>query len=317
MMEVIYLQHPIEPETLKTRPSVMALGYFDGVHNGHRQVIQTAVQTAQKRELDVAVMTFDPHPKEVLRVEEPMSYITPLPDKIERIRQLDVNTLYVIRFTLDFAKLTPQQYVDDYLIGLNVQHVVAGFDFTYGSLGKGTMETLPFHSRQQFSQTTVGKCKVGETKVSSSKIRQLLAEGDVENVRQFLGVFYQLTGVVVDGEKRGRTIGFPTANIQPSDRYIIPKTGVYAVEVELEGSVYEGVCNIGYKPTFHNKKPDTPSIEIHIFLFDSDIYGKKVRVVWLKRLREERKFSGVEELISQITKDKQKAIELFESKKSR
>ncbi|WP_088105135.1 bifunctional riboflavin kinase/FAD synthetase [Halalkalibacter urbisdiaboli] len=316
-MDIIYLQHPIEASTLKKRKSVMALGYFDGVHNGHKQVIQTASQKAKDLGVDLAVMTFDPHPKEVLRQHtEPLRFITPLSDKIERINKLDVDTLYVVRFTEEFAKLTPQEFVDDYLIGLDVKHVVAGFDFTYGALGKGTMETLPFHARNQFSQTTVAKFKEGDKKVSSTEIRSLLNEGRVEDVSLFLGNDYSVRGVVVHGEKRGRTIGFPTANIELSERYIIPKIGVYAVEMKIRGKLYQGVCNIGYKPTFHNERAELPNIEVHLFSFYETIYGEEVEVIWKKRIRAERKFSGIDELITQIKLDREKAVDFFSTIKN-
>lgn len=313
-MDTIYLHHPIEAKTLKHRPTVMALGYFDGVHTGHQKVMITAKKIATKLGTTVSVMTFHPHPKEILRKpKREMRYITPLPDKMKKIEKLGIDTLYVVHFSPSFAELTPQQFVDDYLIGLSAVHVVAGFDFTYGALGKGTMETLPFHARERLDSTIVEKFEENDEKVSSTKIRELLAEGKVDKVSSYLGGVYSLKGTVVDGEKRGRTIGFPTANIQPSDRYLIPKAGVYAVKVRVNEATYQGVCNVGFKPTFHQKKEIEPTIEVHLFSFDQTIYGAEVEVEWYKHLRDEQRFAGVEQLIEQISHDKHQALAFFSS----
>ncbi len=230
----------------------MALGYFDGVHLGHQKVIQTAKQIADQYGYKSAVMTFHPHPSVVLgRSQQHVRFITPLKEKEKQIAKLGVDYLYVVEFTPEFAYLLPQQFVDEYIIGLGVKHVVAGFDFTYGRLGKGTMETLPFHSREQFTQTVIPKQTFGEEKISSTYIRQRLAEGDVEQLPHLLGRWYEVTGTVIHGDKRGRTIGFPTANVALDDDYMIPRIGVYAVTVTIDDNTWTGVCNVGYKPTFH------------------------------------------------------------------
>ncbi|WP_332690316.1 bifunctional riboflavin kinase/FAD synthetase [Halalkalibacter lacteus] len=312
-MDTIYLKHPIDGRTLNRNRTVMALGYFDGVHIGHQTVIKKAKEIAASIGASTSVMTFHPHPKEVLRKTK-MNYITPLSDKITKIERLGVDTLYVVKFTPSFASLTPQQFVDDYLIGLHVVHAVAGFDFTYGSLGKGTMETLPFHARNRLDSTIVEKYEENNEKVSSSKIRQLLEVGDVLHVSELLGETYSLKGIVIDGEKRGRTIGFPTANVKPIERYIIPRTGVYAVKLTINNEQYDGVCNVGYKPTFHDELETAPSIEVHLFHFNQDIYGLEVEVYWYWRIRSEQKFSSVDDLIKQITLDKEEAITFLTSK---
>ncbi|MDT8858981.1 bifunctional riboflavin kinase/FAD synthetase [Alkalihalobacillus sp. MEB130] len=313
-METIYLNHPIDEQTLHQKKSVMALGYFDGVHIGHQAVIKQAIKIAKDLGVSTSVMTFHPHPKEVLRKTE-MNYITPLPDKIKKIEKLGIDTLYVVNFTTSFASLTPQQFVDHYLIGLQVVHAVAGFDFTYGALGKGTMETLPFHARNRLDSTVVRKHVAGDDeKVSSTKIRQLLDNGDVASVTELLGEEYKIRGTVVNGEKRGRTIGFPTANVEPIERYIIPRTGVYAVRLTVDKEQYNGVCNIGFKPTFHNEQESTPTIEVHLFSFDKDIYGLDVEIQWHSRIRSEKKFAGFEQLVEQIKRDKEAAESLLNSK---
>jgi len=292
----------------------LALGYFDGVHKGHQKVILKAKEIAENTGMKSAVMTFHPHPLVVLRKQQEIEYLTPLEEKIKLIEQLGVDILFVVEFTKEFASLLPQQFVDEFIINLNVKHVVAGFDFTYGHLGKGTMETMPFHSREQFLHTTVEKLTDHDRKVSSSLIREVIRSGDVAYADTLLGRPHFVTGTVIHGDKRGRTIGFPTANIDVEDNYLLPPTGVYAVSILIDGQVYEGVCNIGYKPTFKDEKALKPSIEVHIFDFHNEIYGKKVSVSWYKRLRSEQKFHNIEELIEQISKDKAAAEEFFEKK---
>lgn len=309
-MNIIYLKHPLN--VIKDfSPTVLALGYFDGVHLGHQKVIQTALNIAKEKGVTTSVMTFHPHPREVLqRLKEPMNYLTPLKDKLKKLEALGVDTVFVVEFTLSFAKLTPQQFVDQYLIGLNAIHIVAGFDYTYGTLGKGTMETLPFHSRGKFETTVVKKLEKEEEKVSSTKIRELLATGTVEEIPKYLGECYSIKGVVVDGDKRGRTIGFPTANVKLSERYYIPALGVYAVKMLVNGKWYEGVCNLGKRPTFHNENVE-PTIEVHLFSFHESIYGEEVEVKWVKHIRDEQKFKSVDDLIAQINRDKEQARAIF------
>jgi riboflavin kinase/FMN adenylyltransferase len=313
-VEVIYLDYPHHLQGEEIPPIVMALGFFDGVHLGHQKVITEAKKEAEKKGIKSAVMSFDPHPSVILgRSVKHVKYITPMQDKIELIRHLDVDYCFIVRFTEEFANLFPQEFVDQYLIDLNVKHVVAGFDYTYGRMGKGTMETLPFHSRQKFTFSVIDKLQLYGTKISSTLIRSFIHEGEMEKLPLLLGRFYCTSGTVIHGEKRGRTIGFPTANVDVLDDYHLPPTGVYAVRlwIESEKRVYNGVCNVGYKPTFHKEKADKPSIEVFIFDFNQEIYGQTVTIEWHNRLRSEKKFSGVDELIAQIGHDKKNAEEYF------
>jgi riboflavin kinase / FMN adenylyltransferase len=311
-MKTFFISHPHQMKKIEFPPTVMALGYFDGVHLGHQQVIKTAKRIAEEKGYKSAVMTFDPHPSVVLgRKEKHVHFITPLKVKERLIAEMGIDFLYVVEFTPEFADLLPQQFVDQYIIEFHVKHVVAGFDFTYGRLGKGTMETLPFHSRGQFSQTVVPKLSFQEEKVSSTYIRQLLKNGEVEKLPNLLGRFYEIKGIVINGEKRGRTIGFPTANIDPVDDYLLPALGVYAVKIKIGGHTYEGVCNVGYKPTFHENYEGRPNIEVHIFNFTKEIYGETVVIEWHKRLRNEKKFSRIDELVAQIERDKEESQNYF------
>jgi len=312
-VEVIKLNHPHSYKKEEFSPQVMALGYFDGVHLGHQKVIKEAMKTATDKGMKSAVMTFDPHPSVVLgRSVQHVEYITPIEEKIRVIEKLGVDCLYIIHFTPQFANLLPQEFIDGYIIQLNVKHVVAGFDYTYGKMGKGTMETIQFHSRGLFGYTVVPKLSVEGEKVSSTLIRTQLREGKMDAIPMLLGRHYTTSGIVAHGEKRGRTIGFPTANIDVSEEYILPSTGVYAVQIHVAGSWHQGVCNVGYKPTFHSEQAPKPTIEVHIFDFNQDVYGKVAIVEWHKKIREEQKFPGIDALVAQIDQDKQSALEYFE-----
>jgi riboflavin kinase / FMN adenylyltransferase len=310
-VETYYITKPDDYIGEKNTPIVLALGFFDGVHLGHQKVINSAISIAKDQGAKAAVMTFHPHPTVVLRQDNHVSYITPLKEKLERISDLGVEICFVIKFEEDFAKLTPQQFVDKYIIAYQTIHVVAGFDFSYGALGRGTMETLPFHSRGTFSQSVIGKVEKEAVKISSTLIRQLIAQGNVATIPEYLGRHYSVCGTVVHGEKRGRTIGFPTANVKLDNHYICPENGVYSVKIKVLDQVYEGVCNIGHKPTFHNDYET--SIEVHIFNFASDIYGEKITIEWHKRIRTEKKFSSVDDLVRQIKEDKTVALTYFEN----
>jgi riboflavin kinase / FMN adenylyltransferase len=311
-MEVIYLEHPHQLSNMP--PLSCALGFFDGVHLGHQKVILEAKKQAQLLGIKSAVMTFFPHPSVVLgKNVQHIQYISPLKDKEKLISNLGIDYLIIIHFTLEFAHLLPQQFVDQYIIGLNVKHVVAGFDYSYGKFGKGTMETLPFHSRNQFSYTVIEKLTNKGEKISSTLVRSYINEGKVDLLDSLLGRYYQTGGVVIHGDKRGRTIGFPTANIDVIADYLVPPLGVYAVRIQVKQKWYEGVCNVGYKPTFKFEKSAKPSIEVHILDFDEDIYGQTVQIEWHKYIRKEQKFNGINELINQIQNDKETAIQYFQN----
>lgn len=315
-VKLIHLTHPHDLNKLELPPTVMALGYFDGIHLGHQRVIQTAKKIADERGWKSAVMTFHPHPSVVLgKKEAHVAYITPPSLKEKVIADLGIDLLYVVKFDESFAGLLPQQFVDEYVIGLNVKHVVAGFDYSYGRLGKGTMETLPFHARGEFTQTVIEKVEFQEEKVSSTALRKFIRNGEMEQIPSILGRPYTVEGKVVHGDKRGRQIGFPTANVALNGDYLLPPVGVYAVRLKVHDNWHDGVCNIGYKPTFKENERQL-SIEVHVFQFSEDIYDQTVTVEWHMRIREEKKFNGIDELVAQIAEDKNTAQEYFKTEKN-
>jgi len=313
-MKTIHLSYPhhLSDSTI-SGPYSLAIGFFDGVHLGHKEVIGKAKEIAKAEGLKLAVMTFDPHPSIVLgQRNEKVFYITPLDQKLELLESMGVETTFIVRFTSDFAQLTPETFVDTFIRQLNVIHVTAGFDFTFGAFGKGDMEVMKDLANGDFQVSVVKKKSDSHEKISSTRIRQALKAGDMERVHELLGRPFQIPGVVVHGDKRGRQIGFPTANIQAKEGSYIPATGVYSVRMLVQEEWVDGVCNVGYKPTFKNPDEKKLTIEVHLFNFDKNIYGEEVFVDWYHHIRDERKFDGIESLKAQIDKDKQTSISFLQ-----
>nr|WP_216671476.1 bifunctional riboflavin kinase/FAD synthetase [Saccharibacillus qingshengii] len=284
----------------------MAIGQFDGLHLGHVSVIRRALELGRSLGLPVAVLTFHPHPKDVMGKGDYEGYLTPLPDKERILEQLGVDYLYVGEFTPEFSKVTPSDFVNRVLMPLEVETAVVGFDFRFGFQGAGTSEKIAPLSGGKISVETVAPFLLEGEKVGSSGIRAALKAGDAEKAAHWLGRPYRVRGTVVGGDKRGRTIGFPTANVDPSGHYVLPAKGVYAVRLGLGSEVLDGVMNVGVKPTFtdgHIK----PTFETHLFDFDRSIYGEEVWIDLVRFIRSERKFAGIEELVAQIAKDADEA----------
>ncbi|WP_210238477.1 bifunctional riboflavin kinase/FAD synthetase [Aquibacillus sediminis] len=305
-METIRLSYPHQLPKDQIPASVAAIGFFDGIHQGHRQVIQTAMNKAKELNVKSSVITFSPHPSVVLKQENKhVNYITPLVEKQEILRALGVERLYVITFNETLSQVAPAQFIDHFILDLNIKHLVAGFDFTYGHKGKGSMETIADHAKGRFQYTVIEKQTNNGQKISSTIIREYMENGQVDKVTELLGRALTVRGVVNEGDKRGRTIGYPTANIRPSANYLLPKVGVYAVVVKFDGKTYPGMANLGYKPTFH-ENVEKPSIEVHIFDYKGDLYGQELIIEWKKFIREEKKFNGIEELVTQLKEDETK-----------
>jgi len=310
-MKTIQLSYPL-PDSLKAEPCSLALGYFDGVHLGHRRVIQKAIDIAKIKGWQSAVLTFHPHPREVLGQTGYTRYLTPLEDKLEQLERMGVDVVYVMNFDISFSSVYPEDFITECLLPLQVKHIVVGFDYTFGYRGMGTAHTLQELSEDRYQVDIIGPVnRLGE-KVSSTIIREYLHHGDVEQARHFLGRPYRVRGKVVHGDKRGRTIGFPTANVAVDKPYLIGKNGVYGVRFFVKDKWYYGVMNIGIKPTFELEKKEK-SLEVHLFDFSGEIYGEDVRIEFLFFIRDEQKFSGVDALITQIQKDVQFAKEKFSS----
>lgn len=310
---MITLTYPLTEDIITdyARPQVLAIGQFDGLHLGHASVIQSAVRLAAQVGLPASVMTFHPHPKEVMKKGDYEGYLTPPEEKEEILREMGVDYLYIVEFNDAFSRVSPQNFVNGMLLPLGTTTAVVGFDFRFGYRGEGHAGMLRELSENTMDVHTVPPFLIEGEKVSSSGIRKALQEGDVSLTNSWLGRPYTLKGTVMHGEKRGRKIGFPTANVEPSEHYVLPAKGVYAVRANHNGTWHQGVMNVGVKPTFHDNVLH-PTLEIHLLDYSGDLYGDILLVQLIHFIREERKFNGIDELVSQITKDAMTARELLQ-----
>lgn len=302
-MKVIEIHHPYKKNQIPTEEIVLVLGFFDGVHRGHQEVIKKGRELADEKGLKLAVMTFNQHPSIVLRKIDPntMTYLTTIEQKAKHMETLAVDLLYVIEFTSAFASLTPTEFVEEYMLGLHAKVVVAGFDYTYGPRDVATMANLPNYTQDRLEIVTVPKQTTADVKISSTAIRELMEAGEMEKVAEFLGYPYTMEGTVVHGDARGRTLGFPTANIRVPGMSRMPRTGVYAVKILVAGVWHNGMAQIGRNITFEANRDVT--VEVNILNFNQDIYGEQVAVEWHHYLRDEIKFDGIEGLIAQLKQD--------------
>ncbi|MGF3066143.1 riboflavin biosynthesis protein RibF [Facklamia sp. P12934] len=302
-MQTIYLAHPYDQEQLYDQPVVLALGFFDGVHLGHQEVIKKGRELADHYQVPLAVLTFNHTPRLVYQQIHPNHYfyLSDNPRKIELMEVNGVDILYIAEFTSAMGAQSPQEFVDNYMVNLNAVHVVAGFDYTYGLKEIANMQTLVDHSQGRFKISEIPKKTIGDHKISSSEIQYQLSNGNIDLANQELGYIYETRGLVINGLKRGRKLGFPTANVAMDYGQLTPGIGVYIVEICVQGQWYMGMASIGYNITFDDVKE--LSIEVYILDFDRMIYGEKVRIKWHHYLRGEIKFDGIEGLINQLEKD--------------
>lgn len=288
---------------------VIGLGNFDGVHLGHRTILRGVVEDARSRGGTALAMTFHPHPLTVLRPQRPVALILSLREKLCRIAALGIDGVILQRFGLDFARQAPERFVRHGLLDtVGVEKVFVGHNFSFGRNRAGNAALLADLAKAWgFEAEVIGQVAVGGREVSSTEVRTLLQAGRVGEVAALLGQPYALGGRVVEGFRRGRKIGFPTANLLPRGMVLLPN-GVYAVRVEVGETEYDAVANVGVNPTFGN---DRRTVESHIFDFSADLYGQRIRVSFVERLREERKFPSVDDLVRQIRADADHARRLL------
>lgn len=310
-MKIVPIRHPYRQEDIINEEVVMVLGFFDGVHRGHQKVIETGRKIADERGLKLAVMTFNQHPSIVFQkvLPENMKYLNSLDQKERLMEKNSVDILYVVDFTSAFAQLTPQEFVDQYLVGLHSKVAVSGFDYTYGQKNIANVELLPKYARNRFDVVTVEKEDCGGYKISSSRIREEMEKGNMAEVTKLLGYVYEIEGTVVHGDARGRLLGFPTANIKIKSTVRLPRVGVYAVEIEVGDKWYVAMGSIGHNDTFGDGRALT--VEVYILNFHENIYGEQVRVRWNHYLRDQVKFNHVEKLITQLKQDEVDTAKYF------
>lgn len=306
-MEIITIENDRLPEN--ERKIVLVLGFFDGVHIGHQAVIKQAKDYAVTHQCQLAVLSFDEHASVVLTGKK-MKYITPLAEKNVVLEQLGVDIFYVVPFTQAIAVMPHQQFVEKYLLPLNLQAIFVGFDYQYGFKAQGNIATLKRSAMNQFEVKVIEKQTTKGLKVSSTNIRRYVKQGEMQKVAHMLGRPYVISGLVIHGDARGRTIGYPTANILTLPNQLLCKEGVYVVNIEIDGVKYNGMASIGRNKTFEKNRPI--SVEVHILDFDGDIYDKYVRIEWLKYLRSEVKFSSIDKLVEQLHLDKKNTQQYFQ-----
>lgn len=298
----------------KAKRPVVTIGTFDGVHLGHHKVLDTLKNIARQTGGESVVFTFYPHPRQVLTPEEHnLRLLTTLDEKVERFRMAGIDHLIVYPFTKAFATLSYAEFVRQVLVGqIHTSSLVVGYDHRFGKNREGGFEYLQGCGRKYgFHVIKLDVLLMDEVNISSTRIRNYLESGDIRIANEYLGYRYELHGRVIEGRQLGRTIGFPTANIESSDvNKLIPGYGVYAVDTVIDGALYQGMLNIGTRPTF-NQNADQRSIEVHLFDFSDTLYGREVTIIFHDKIRNEQKFPDKEALIKQLHKDRSAALKLL------
>jgi riboflavin kinase / FMN adenylyltransferase len=301
-------------ENLNMVAPVATLGIFDGVHLGHRALLNRLIQKAKEEKSESVVITFSPHPRLVLEQNNKnLSFLTTIEEKMILLENTGVDHLILIKFTTEFSNIPACDFLKDILAGqIGVKYLVIGYDHHFGRRGEGNFNTIKQCAKDlDFKVEQVEGYRTEDIVISSSLIRGALLRGDVEKANSWLGYSYSVSGQIIEGRKLGRKIGFPTANIKPhSEHKLVPANGVYAVEVQLGNRVMPGMLSIGSNPTV-NEDVTLRSIEVNILDFDENIYGKNITVIFRKRLRSEKKFGSLDELVKQMELDKQDTLRLL------
>ncbi|MGY3742144.1 riboflavin biosynthesis protein RibF [Leuconostoc inhae] len=314
MIKIIKLHYPILKKILPDpKPQVIAMGFFDGVHLGHRAVIKRAKREADKQGVPLAILTYDPQPIVVFKMlAQPLRYLTTMNQKAALLSELGVNIMYVMQFTSQLAKLEPQEFVNQVIMRLNPVTVVGGFDHVYGGDANiADMAHLPQYAKKRFNVVSVSEMDDNNQKIGSSSIRKALELGNMSLVNRQLGRVHQTTGLVIHGEARGRELGFPTVNIKTPELEWLPAVGIYAVKIMIADDWHLGMASIGRNITFGDARPIT--VEINILDFNQKVYGENVTVNWYNYLRGEVKFTSVPELIKQLKKDEIATRQYFDT----
>ena len=286
------------------RNPVLTIGTFDGVHKGHQAILRDVVHQAAAIDGESILITFEPHPRKLIYPEQSLQLLTTLDEKIKLIEATGIRHIVVTPFNADFASLTADEYIRDFLVKkFQPQNIVIGYDHRFGHDRTGNLDLLQSLSAQYgFIVNEIPAQKIDEAAVSSTKIRKALHNGDVNGAQAMLGRAYTLSGTVVTGAQIGRKLGFPTANVQPTDAdQLIPANGVYAVLAKVNGTQYKAMLNIGIRPTVTTELK--LYIEAHLFDFAEDIYGKELELSFVARLRDEQKFPSLEALREQLGRD--------------
>lgn len=296
-----------------SEPIVACIGYFDGFHVGHMALVEQVKQEAKKHKAKTAMISFHPDPWSVIKKSTHITHLTTLSDRIELAAEAGIDYWIIIQFTKELSQLSPQEFLNKMLCKLPLITLVAGFDFRFGYLGEGDVSYLQ-KNNDCFNTIVVDQVSDDQNKISSTRISGEIINGNVDKARELLGRAYSIRGIVVHGNKRGREIGFPTANLDFPMEYLPPKQGVYVGAVLLKNKLYEAMINVGHNPTFNSK--NNLSIEAYILDFHQDIYDQEIRVLFYKRIRDELKFDSIQQLIDQMNEDYFTTRTFFENNKN-
>jgi len=294
-------------------PSIITIGTFDGVHIGHKKIINQLTSTSSKEQLTSILLSFFPHPKMVLQNDRELKLINTITEKEELLNNLDLDYLIIKEFTKEFSRLSALEFVRDILVNkLNVKHIIIGYDHHFGRNRTANIEQLKeFGLLYDFKVTEILVQDINDIAISSTKIRKALINGEIQLANKFLGYDYFFNGNIVHGNSIGKTISFPTANIEVHESYkLVPKNGVYIVKTIIDKKLIFGMMNIGVNPTFDGTKQ---SIEIHFLNFNKNIYNQNLTIYMISRIRDEKKFNSVEDLKTQLELDKVSTLSYIES----
>ena len=288
-------------------PKVLSLGMFDGVHFGHISIINLLKSVAQENNLETAILTFWPHPRKVFNPNDEIKLLNTLNEKLNLLENANLDVVFLKSFDENFRNLTGEEFVRQILVQkLNVKHIIIGHDHVFGKNKSGNFELLQKLSKElDFVVQQLDAVKEGEFNISSTKIRNCLANGNIIGANKMLGYHYSVSGKVIDGKKLGRTIGYPTANIEVDELKLLPKKGAYIVEVYVKNKFYKGMLSIGTNPTVNG---DKLTVEVYILDFNEDIYGEEITVKFRDFLHEEIKFESLEKLIERLNEDKKLTV---------
>ena len=295
----------------ESKNSIVTIGTFDGIHKGHQKIFNKVINASKQNNLTSVVLTFFPHPRIILNKYNDIKMIDTLDEKIDHLKKIGIDHLIIHPFDKKFSLLSAEQFIKEYLVEkLKLKHIIIGYDHRFGKGREASVSDLKEYSREfNFVVDEIDAQEVEKIAISSTKIRNSINEGDLKTTRTYLGRFFSLTGKVVKGDGLGKQINYPTANISIEEDYkIIPKDGVYYIKTRIDNKLYNGMMNIGHRPTIGTKEK---SIEVNLFNFDIDIYDKIISVDVVEKIRDEKKFSSIEDLKTQLSKDEEYCLKLI------
>ena len=291
--------------------SVVTIGTFDGIHLGHQEILSRLIKSSNNKDLNSVVLTFFPHPRIILNKYHEVKMIDTLDEKIIHLNEIGIDSLIIHPFDRNFSLLSANQFIKDFLVDkLKIKHIIIGYDHRFGKGREASVTDLKNYANDyDFTVEEIKAQEIEKITVSSTKIRNSINQGDIKTTEKYLGRYFNLTGKVVKGDGLGKKINYPTANIFIEETYkIIPKDGVYLVETIIKDKLFNGMMNIGHRPTIGTKNK---SIEVHLFNFNEDIYGQVISIKMISKIRDEKKFSSIQTLKEQLVKDENYCLKLI------